>query len=227
MLCGTEPENLPHRGLSIDVAKALGDRRDRELVRVLERMLEPDPDRRLSELHDLKRLVSGPGAGAARPRERHPRRERRERKAAAREERRQRRRARSRGPLMPGLFVFALLGLGIASVVVSAVLLVAVPLVLMILSVFFGPKLRNAAAAVRAAGHRSNRSLAYARDRVMARGVDDESHSEPGQRDAEAERHRTRVRVEEERQTSYEEAEEAEEDDAASEPSRQARRKAR
>jgi hypothetical protein len=182
MLCRTEPENLPHRGLAIDVAAALGERRDRELVRVLERMLEPDPDRRLSDLDELIGLQpnrrAGPtrdhGAGidgeSARP-------EGSEGEAAGAAPRAPAR-AEPAATRPGGCSSSRCSAWVVASIVVSAVLLVAAPLVLTLLSVFFGPRLRNAAAAVRSAGHASNRSLARARDRLMARGVDDEPRNQ-------------------------------------------------
>jgi hypothetical protein len=46
MLTGQEPEDLPHKGLAVDVRAALGTRYSRELVDVLSAMLEPDPDKR-------------------------------------------------------------------------------------------------------------------------------------------------------------------------------------
>jgi tRNA A-37 threonylcarbamoyl transferase component Bud32 len=46
MLTGREPEDLPHRGLALDVRAALGPSADDRLVESLERMLDPDPDRR-------------------------------------------------------------------------------------------------------------------------------------------------------------------------------------
>jgi len=46
MLTGEEPEDLPHRGLKIDVATALGKRASPTLVSILDRMLEPDPEAR-------------------------------------------------------------------------------------------------------------------------------------------------------------------------------------
>jgi len=45
-LTGAEPETLPHQGLRVDVRAALGGRTSPELVTALERMLEPDPDKR-------------------------------------------------------------------------------------------------------------------------------------------------------------------------------------
>src|SRR5262249_15194158 len=44
MLVGLEPEELPHKGLAIDVAAALGPRASPSLVTILGAMLEPDPD---------------------------------------------------------------------------------------------------------------------------------------------------------------------------------------
>jgi len=43
---GREPEDLPHRGLAIDVPAALGPGAEPWLVRALSAMLEPDPDKR-------------------------------------------------------------------------------------------------------------------------------------------------------------------------------------
>lgn len=50
LLTGVEPDQQPHRGLAIDVAKALGPSADRRLVRLLRGMLAPDPDVRLTDL---------------------------------------------------------------------------------------------------------------------------------------------------------------------------------
>jgi hypothetical protein len=52
MLTGCEPEELPHRGLGVDVARTLRGR-DARLIRALERMLEPDPERRASRIAPL------------------------------------------------------------------------------------------------------------------------------------------------------------------------------
>ena len=63
LVTGCEPENLPHRGLAIDVPAALGRAAEPWLVRALSAMLEPDPDKRPTR-------VPAPGAGrraAARP----------------------------------------------------------------------------------------------------------------------------------------------------------------
>ena len=75
MLTGTEPERLPHRGLAIDVRAALRGIAGRELVASLERMLDPDPDRRASSITPL--LASWPDRTVPPPQSRrHAERER-------------------------------------------------------------------------------------------------------------------------------------------------------
>jgi serine/threonine protein kinase len=53
MLAGEEPEKLPHTGLKIDVAAALGKRASPTLVSILSRMLEPDPETRPASIAPL------------------------------------------------------------------------------------------------------------------------------------------------------------------------------
>lgn len=53
MLTGQEPEELPHRGLGIDVPAALGPRRTPELVTILTAMVEPDPEERAPSIAPL------------------------------------------------------------------------------------------------------------------------------------------------------------------------------
>jgi len=53
MLTQTEPEKLPHKGLAIDVAAALGPKRSPNLVAVLRAMLEIDPERRPASIAPL------------------------------------------------------------------------------------------------------------------------------------------------------------------------------
>jgi tRNA A-37 threonylcarbamoyl transferase component Bud32 len=50
LVTGREPEDLPHRGLAIDVPAALGKACEPWLVRALSAMLEPDPDKRPSQI---------------------------------------------------------------------------------------------------------------------------------------------------------------------------------
>jgi serine/threonine protein kinase len=53
MLTGEEPEDLPHKGLGIDVPTALGRRASPELVTILSAMLEPDPEKRAKSITPL------------------------------------------------------------------------------------------------------------------------------------------------------------------------------
>ncbi len=66
MLTGEEPESLPHRGLAIEVGAALGGRANPRLRHILERMLEPDPDRRATRIGPL--LAESGRTPASRPR---------------------------------------------------------------------------------------------------------------------------------------------------------------
>jgi tRNA A-37 threonylcarbamoyl transferase component Bud32 len=50
LVTGREPEDLPHRGLAIDVPAALGRGAEPWLVRALSAMLEPDPDQRPTQV---------------------------------------------------------------------------------------------------------------------------------------------------------------------------------
>lgn len=66
LLTGTEPQDLPHKGLAIDVKAALQGHVDRRLVDALERMLEPDPEKRAASVQTA--LVAA-GVGEAAPAE--------------------------------------------------------------------------------------------------------------------------------------------------------------
>lgn len=65
LLTGREPEDLPHKGLAIDVEAALRGQVDRRLIGVLRAMLEPDPERRASSVEQalLAHGLSQPLAG--------------------------------------------------------------------------------------------------------------------------------------------------------------------
>jgi len=157
MLTGAEPEELPHEGLRIDVARALPKGTPPALVRTLTAMLEPDPDRRVGSIDDALAFLRAspepsrtPGRGARSeptgPLTRDQKRKlRRERRRLEREERRQKRAAaRSRrAPFVPRLF--AKLGLLIALVAVWLAVGIVTPLVLFFLSFIFGKALRRAA----------------------------------------------------------------------------------
>lgn len=218
LLTGEEPENLPHRGLAIDVPAALGDRADPRLVRALSAMLEPDPDRRAARIAPL---LSGLEAGGALPEasrggepeergarkdERRARKdERKEEKRARKDERREVRRARKeerrarrhegRPSLDRGLvglpLVAALFGLTVARIAVGLALGVIVPTVLTLLSLVFGRVLREKAAPnVRRAGRVADLALRRATRAVRGRPEPDAA-AERGQAEA------ARVRFEE------------------------------
>jgi serine/threonine protein kinase len=67
-LTGAEPETLPHRGLRVDVRAVLAGRASPELVASLERMLEPDPDRRAGSIGDALDAVTTAAPSQAPPR---------------------------------------------------------------------------------------------------------------------------------------------------------------
>jgi hypothetical protein len=49
-LTGADPDTLPHQGLKIDVRRALAGRASEAMITTLERMVEPDPDRRATSV---------------------------------------------------------------------------------------------------------------------------------------------------------------------------------
>jgi hypothetical protein len=184
MLTGKEPEALPHRGLAIDVRAALRGRASPQLVAVLERMLDPDPDRRAASIAPLMAQLQGgrrPRTDARPPRdERRDRHEerftrRQARRAARRAERAARREGRRyRGPPFPFSLVLTLVFLA-AMLAVSIATQVVVPVVLTLLSLFFARRaMLSAVAAVRDAGHRAVDAM----DRVR-RGAGDEQPADP------------------------------------------------
>ncbi len=171
MLTGRQPEDLPHKGLAIDVRGALRERRGRtseRLTVILEAMLDPDPDRRASRIAPLlegaRRRDRPPEPGRSRSRRRDPveeamdryaeQRARREARRRMRHEARQaRRRERIRnGFPFPLSLLFGLaFAVGIVAVTVTTQLVV--PLVLTILSIFVARgALRRASSNVREAG---------------------------------------------------------------------------
>lgn len=174
MLTGRQPEDLPHRGLTVDVRAALGPRANAKMVRALEAMLEPDPDRRASRIEDALGGAAGgrrsraPAMGvplaaerAAREAEEYARRaqayaERRARhrskRLARRMERRERRRQRWRGGVPFPLSIVFALGFAVATVAVTLTTQIVIPAVLMMLSLLFGKPLREAAALTRKGG---------------------------------------------------------------------------
>ena len=186
MLTGREPEDLPHRGLALDVRASLRGRASDGLVEILEQMLDPDPDRRASRIAPLiSRLdrMGRPERAAREPQD--PREDRFARRQARRAARRAERRARhdaararnrgrrSYGPPFPFSVLITLMFLA-ATIAVSAATQVIVPLVLTVLSFFFARRgLTAAVQAVQDAGHRAVEAMDRARQRARYEaGVD-------------------------------------------------------
>lgn len=156
MLTGEEPEDLPHEGLGIDVARALPPGTPAPLARALTAMLVPDPDRRVASMADalslLRASIPAPRPEPPPAAKRKP--SKKERRRIEREVRRQR---RPRVPTLPRLV--ARLGLFVASVVVGVAVGLVVPLVLVVLSLLFGGTLRRAASATAQAATRARAAL--------------------------------------------------------------------
>jgi hypothetical protein len=169
MLTGCEPEELPHRGLAVDVRAALRGHASEPLVEVLEKMLDPDPDRRASRIAPLlARLDRGGRSERARPPQdprddRFARRQaRRAQRRAERQARRQRRRG-YRGPPFPFSLMMTILFL-VGTIAVSVATQVVIPIVLTVLSIFFARRALTAAVrAVQDAGHRAVEAMDHAR----------------------------------------------------------------
>jgi tRNA A-37 threonylcarbamoyl transferase component Bud32 len=197
-LTGTDPEDLPHRGLGIDVAAALGGHVEPNLVELLSRLLEPDPDKRPRSLAEAlsassrarSRASSAPypvppgfdamfSAQALRglSRKQLRRIEKRKRREARRLRRVERRAQRLHGAtnriaLLPGWFwILVVLGVVLFAlrIVTSGVLRIAVPILVSVLAIVFGPAMhRLARRSGRAADHIDD-ALGRALDHV--RGV--------------------------------------------------------
>lgn len=183
LLTGTQPESLPHRGLSIDVRAALQHVDDPTLVATLQAMVDPNPDKRanqigplLESLNDGPPSSSRPAADKARQRKPTARRRQRRARKREREEKRSRKRSRVRrtsqrppnaNPSLPPIIAFVfMLGLVIARFSVSLSMRVIVPLVLTSLSILFGKALRQAAREVRAASRQVDETLENAQQWV-------------------------------------------------------------
>jgi Protein kinase domain len=203
MLTGEEPENLPHRGLGIDVGAALRGRTSGKLASALTRMLEIDPDARATRILPLL------GGAASRPRndrsatgrewrdvgeriraevERNVERKlERATRHARRAEEKARRRAerhtvRHHGPpgprrpwRAPWFIILAFtVALVVAQLAVTLALRVAVPIMLVLLSIVFGAGLRRAARNVAGAGKEAGDAIRRARDVVGGDGRGDD-----------------------------------------------------
>ncbi len=184
LLTGCEPEDLPHKGLGIDVAKAVPPSAPASLVRTLAAMLDPDPDTRASSVAEA--IARGGGGDLPSDRSRTPS-TRPPQRRSRRDERNDARRARREGPRRFGhrspfpVRVVAWLGLLVARLVVWLALGITVPLVLALLSIAFGKALQRASNACREAASRAGSAMSRAARRISAEDVDEpEPEPEPG-----------------------------------------------
>lgn len=226
MLTGTEPEDLPHEGLGIDVARALPRGTPAPLVRALAAMLVPDPDERVDTVDEALLLLRHDRRDTDERREKRERRESRERDAsgdgrrsnrkqrralkkqreAARRDERKRGRALARArrpPLVPRMV--GRFGLFVALLVVWLTVGFALPVVLLTLSLLFGGSLRRAAAACVSAARRAQ--LALGRASMWLSGHRDEpSSAAPAKVRVATEPERVRAPTEHEIEAPVEEA---------------------
>jgi serine/threonine protein kinase len=163
-LTGEEPENLPHKGLAIDVRQALGPSRDPRLVQLLEQLLEPDPDRRAHDLGHALGAIFGP--------ERRPSSFETGKRSSGDRERAWAPPQRSGAHFGPLIVMIVILSLLVARVATFGLFRIALPVVLGVLALFFGGALRNAARRVQDIGRAGEAGLRGAARRV--RGMDPE-----------------------------------------------------
>jgi Protein kinase domain len=184
LLTGREPEDLPHRGLAIDVKAALaGGRTSDAMRRVLEAMLEPDPDRRAPRIAPLLAQLGEPAEAPKYRGEPSPERsaplapEAREGEGEE-QDRWDRAASRLPGPL---LFLMAF-GIGIAQIAVGLTLRVLIPVLFAILSIVFGKGLRTAGKTVNNAGKVAIRAMERAKGVVRTRAHEEVEQSRRGGR---------------------------------------------
>jgi len=215
MLTGKQPEDLPHRGLGIDVRASLRGVANDGLTRTLERMLEPDPERRAGRIEVPRAPRAESRARRSAPEWSDRRDARRARKIARRIQRnalramRPRRRWRGPAGFLPVFLV--LIALSVARVAVSMAMFVVVPAVLTVLSLVFGHALREAARAVTQGGRRAYDAIDEQARAFVERGEPHDAPAAPGRVRVEGEAARVRIGDEDEGWDEDEAAEDAEE----------------
>ena len=215
LLSGREPEELPHKGLAIDVSAALP--HDPAFSRVLSKMLDPDPDRRATHVAPLVgELIATPGGAPAggtpyetvyeaayRSARDAASRAATEAEAAGAAAAKAAREAAGKykhrheygsgpvwgpntqsKPLVPNAIMIALfvLGLIIARFSTGLLFRVFLPIILTLLSIFFGGGFRRAAGRMRDVGERGDRGLRHAMDVVRGRARAPTEEQTPGRR---------------------------------------------
>lgn len=210
MLTGREPEDLPHRGLAIDVRSALRGLATPALADVLGQMLTPDPENRAGRIAPLLAQIDSRGRRVGRAsrdwrggswdlaghaqleraiRAETRRAERRARRHALRVTRRAMRAERWAGHHhhFPRPLRFALaIGFLISMIAVTVATQLVVPLVLRVLALFIAPQaLKSAALRVQGAGKEAVASIARGQ-RALLRDEDRAEIPEAAESDPEA-----------------------------------------
>ncbi|MEN9580332.1 MAG: hypothetical protein RJA70_3341, partial [Pseudomonadota bacterium] len=151
MLTGTDPDQLPHKGLGIDVAACLGNEVEPPLRALLIEALDPDPDAR-ARLTLAERLRNHGYRGEAQPPAAPP--------PAPKDG--------ARRNFTPGVFLIVMVGLMLARVATAVLMRFALPTLLTFLSFFFGAELKRAAQRVSRAGLRAVLGLEQASEKVRS-----------------------------------------------------------
>lgn len=167
LLTGEDPENLPHKGLGIDVRAALRGRASEQMINVLEQMLDPDPDRRASRLRPLLSVAAESTRPSERPSQDYGDSRRRDARRERRAARRESRRSRGRHSWPWPLALVASLAISLAAGVTWIVMYQIARAVLGILSLFFGRRMLTASHSVGRAAVITMAALRGARERVM------------------------------------------------------------
>lgn len=211
LLTGLPPDEQPHQGLRIDVKQALGAGSDPRLVQLLSWMLDPDPDQRLVDIHAAFKHLYGPdlsflGVGEQ-PASRAPHpheasasapRGARTNPFSTSESPRQRWRQRSSGPwsnrrpptqFAPPLAALFVLGLFVARAANTMLLGLLIPLVLYLISPFFGKRVKSAAQRLRLVARRGNagmrRAASYIKSKTKRGGASPDAGAQGHTGDAE------------------------------------------
>ncbi len=158
LIAGMSPEELPHRGLSIDVSHALGNAVSPAWEHLLTRMVEIDPDQRPSRLGPLLEEFDH-GVDSSHQRA-EPQPAAMSDASAGLDERDPD--ASFTVMVGSGFGLLPFLVLNAARLAVWASLGVLLPTILHILAIFFGQRLRQAAFQVSQAGYRASSQLAKA-----------------------------------------------------------------
>ena len=155
LLTGKSPDELPHQGLGIDTQAALGGAWPAQWVEMIAQMVNIDPDQRPSSLAPLLETLDQRSVTATRSKNSRP-----PQTSIADGDNEPDPDASFTVMVGSGFGLIPLLALTLVRIVLLVALGIVIPLVLRILSIFFGAQLRQAAAQVSAAGQQARGRLA-------------------------------------------------------------------